>query len=178
MTGSGKTFTIANVIENVQKPTLVIAPNKTSGGATGAGIPDFFPKNAVEYFVSYYDYYQPEAYIASTDTYIEKEAQINDEIDRLRHAATAALLSRQDVIIVRFRVLHLRLGFAGILSRDYHWRLKVGEKIDRREIIKELIDMHYHPLGCVGRGRFRVTGRHIEIMSPAREIVTRIEIRR
>src|SRR5512135_1434528 len=94
VTGSGKTFTIANVIENVQKPTLVIAPNKTLAAQLAQEFRTFFPKNAVEYFVSYYDYYQPEAYIASTDTYIEKEAQINDEIDRLRHASTAALMSR------------------------------------------------------------------------------------
>src|SRR5512140_2529496 len=99
VTGSGKTFTMANVIENVQKPTLVIAPNKTLAAQLAQEFRTFFPKNAVEYFVSYYDYYQPEAYIASTDTYIEKESQINEEIDRLRHASTAALLSRRDVII-------------------------------------------------------------------------------
>jgi phosphoribosylpyrophosphate synthetase len=100
VTGSGKTFTIANVIEKTQKPTLVIAPNKTLAAQLAQEFRIFFPKNAVEYFVSYYDYYQPEAYIASSDTYIEKEAQINDEIDRLRHSATSALLSRKDVIIV------------------------------------------------------------------------------
>ncbi|MDR3559191.1 MAG: DEAD/DEAH box helicase family protein, partial [Candidatus Pacebacteria bacterium] len=99
VTGSGKTFTIANVIENIQKPTLVIAPNKTLAAQLAQEFRTFFPKSAVEYFVSYYDYYQPEAYIASSDTYIEKESQINDEIDRLRHAATAALMSRRDVII-------------------------------------------------------------------------------
>src|SRR5665648_133306 len=100
VTGSGKTFTMANVIENVQKPTLVIAPNKTLAAQLAQEFRTFFPKNAVEYFVSYYDYYQPEAYISSSDTYIEKESQINDEIDRLRHAATSGLLSRRDVIIV------------------------------------------------------------------------------
>ena len=99
VTGSGKTFTIANVIENIQKPTLVIAPNKTLAAQLAQEFRTFFPKSAVEYFVSYYDYYQPEAYIASSDTYIEKESQINDEIDRLRHAATAALMSRRDVIM-------------------------------------------------------------------------------
>lgn len=100
VTGSGKTFTIANVIEKIQKPMLVIAPNKTLAAQLAQEFRTFFPKNAVEYFVSYYDYYQPEAYIASSDTYIEKEADINEEIDRLRHASTAALLSRKDVIIV------------------------------------------------------------------------------
>jgi len=100
VTGSGKTFTIANVIEAVQKPTLVIAPNKTLAAQLTQEFRMFFPKNAVEYFVSYYDYYQPEAFIASSGTYIEKEVQINEEIDRLRHAATSALLSRRDVIIV------------------------------------------------------------------------------
>jgi excinuclease ABC subunit B len=100
VTGSGKTFTMANVIENVQKPTLVIAPNKTLAAQLAQEFRTFFPKNAVEYFVSYYDYYQPEAYIASSDTYIEKESQINDEIDRLRHAATVAVLSRSDAIVV------------------------------------------------------------------------------
>ena len=100
VTGSGKTFTIANVIAQIQKPTLVIAHNKTLAAQLTQEFRTFFPKNAVEYFVSYYDYYQPEAYLAASDTYIEKEAQINEEIDRLRHASTSALLSREDVIIV------------------------------------------------------------------------------
>src|SRR3989338_5244855 len=100
VTGSGKTYTMANVIENVQRPTLVIAHNKTLAAQLCNEFREFFPENAVEYFVSYYDYYQPEAYLPRTDTYIEKESQINDEIDRLRHAATQALLSRRDVIIV------------------------------------------------------------------------------
>ncbi|KUK41210.1 MAG: UvrABC system protein B, partial [Clostridia bacterium 62_21] len=100
VTGSGKTFTMAHVIANAQRPTLVIAPNKTLAAQLCAEFKEFFPENAVEYFVSYYDYYQPEAYIPETDTYIEKDAMINDEIDKLRHAATAALLERRDVIIV------------------------------------------------------------------------------
>ena len=115
VTGSGKTFTMANVIENVQKPTLVIAPNKTLAAQLAQEFRTFFPKNAVEYFVSYYDYYQPEAYISSSDTYIEKEAQINDEIDRLRHAATVAVMSRQRCDYCRVSFLHLWFGFAGIL---------------------------------------------------------------
>src|SRR5688572_21136954 len=100
VTGSGKTFTMAHVINNVQRPTLVIAHNKTLAAQLASEFRQFFPKNAVEYFVSYYDYYQPEAYMPSSDTYIEKEAQINDEIDRLRHSATQALLTRRDVIVV------------------------------------------------------------------------------
>ncbi len=100
VTGSGKTFTMANVIEKVQKPTLVLAHNKTLAGQLYSEFKEFFPENAVEYFVSYYDYYQPESYVASTDTYIEKDASINDEIDKLRHSATAALFERKDVIIV------------------------------------------------------------------------------
>ena len=172
VTGSGKTFTMANVIENVQKPTLVIAPNKTLAAQLAQEFRTFFPKNAVEYFVSYYDYYQPEAYIASTDTYIEKEAQINDEIDRLRHAATAAVLSRKDVIIVASVSCIYGLG-----SPEYYQeissRFKVGEKIDRQEIISELTSICIiSARKCLLRGRFRVTGENIEILSPSREIVT------
>ena len=100
VTGSGKTFTMANIIEKVQKPTLILAHNKTLAGQLYSEFKEFFPENAVEYFVSYYDYYQPEAYIANTDTYIEKDSAINDEIDKLRHSATAALFERDDVIII------------------------------------------------------------------------------
>ena len=110
VTGSGKTFTMANVIERVQRPTLVLAHNKTLAAQLCSEFKELFPDNAVEYFVSYYDYYQPEAYIATTDTYIEKDSSINDEIDRLRHSATAALAERRDVIIVVVCVLHLLHG--------------------------------------------------------------------
>ena len=113
VTGSGKTFTMANVVERVQRPTLVIAHNKTLAAQLATEFKEFFPENAVEYFVSYYDYYQPEAYIPRSDTYIEKDADINEEIDKLRHAATRALLTREDVLIVALGLLHLRPGLAG-----------------------------------------------------------------
>lgn len=176
VTGSGKTFTIANVIQNVQKPTLVVAPNKTLAAQLTQEFRTFFPKNAVEYFVSYYDYYQPEAYIASSDTYIEKEAQINDEIDRLRHASTAALLSRNDVIIVASVSCIYGLG-SPEFYREISLEVNLGDKVERRDLINKLINMHYGRSDLLSRGKFRVTGSTIEIMSPAREIVTRIEIK-
>jgi len=175
VTGSGKTFTIANVIEKVQKPTLVIAPNKTLAAQLAQELRTFFPKNAVEYFVSYYDYYQPEAYIASSDTYIEKEVQINEEIDRLRHAATSALLSRRDTIIVASVSCIYGLG-----SPEYYkegtLEIEVGKKANRNEIMQGMIDMQYHRSDLLARGKFRVTGNTIEVITPGREIVTRIEI--
>ncbi len=173
VTGSGKTFTIANVIEKVQKPTLVIAPNKTLAAQLAQEFRTFFPKNAVEYFVSYYDYYQPEAYIASTDTYIEKESQINDEIDRLRHAATAALMSQRDVIICASVSCIYGLG-SPEYYRDITLELGLG-KIDREIIVKRLIDMQYDRTDILSRGKFRLTGPVLEIMQPGREIVVRIE---
>lgn len=175
VTGSGKTFTIANVIEKVQKPTLVIAPNKTLAAQLAQEFRTFFPKNAVEYFVSYYDYYQPEAYIASSDTYIEKESQINEEIDRLRHASTAALLSREDVIIVASVSCIYGLG-SPEYYRNIALEISVGQKISRDEISKELIEMQYLRTDILGRAKFRMTGETVEVMSPAREIVTRIEL--
>ncbi len=175
VTGSGKTFTVANVIQNVQKPTLVIAPNKTLAAQLAQEFRTFFPKNAVEYFVSYYDYYQPEAYIATTDTYIEKEAEINDEIDRLRHAATAALLSRPDVIIVASVSCIYGLGSPDFY-REITMQLEVGQIVNREEIIRELVDMQYKRSDVLSRGKFRVTGETIEIMSPAREIINRLLI--
>jgi excinuclease ABC subunit B len=173
VTGSGKTFTMANVIEEVQKPTLVIAPNKTLAAQLAQEFRTFFPKNAVEYFVSYYDYYQPEAYIASTDTYIEKEADINDEIDRLRHSATAAILSRRDTIIVASVSCIYGLGSPEYYE-DITLKLKVGDKIDRNEIIRELTEMHFIRSDVLLRGRFRVTGENFEIVSPSREVVIRV----
>jgi len=174
VTGSGKTFTIANVIEKTQKPTLVIAPNKTLAAQLAQEFRIFFPKNAVEYFVSYYDYYQPEAYVASSDTYIEKEAQINEEIDRLRHATTAALFSRRDVIIVASVSCIYGLG-----SPEYYrkttFELNLGEKVEREIVIKKLIEMQYLRTDILGRGKFRVTGDTIEVMTPGREVVMRIE---
>ncbi|MFA5961180.1 MAG: excinuclease ABC subunit UvrB [Parcubacteria group bacterium] len=175
VTGSGKTFTIANVIEKVQKPTLVIAPNKTLAAQLAQEFRTFFPKNAVEYFVSYYDYYQPEAYIASTDTYIEKESQINEEIDRLRHAATAALMSRDDVIICASVSCIYGLG-----SPDYYrnsmLEMKVGAKMEREKIARILVDMQYARSDILARGKFRLTGSTLEVITPGREIVTRIDL--
>lgn len=193
VTGSGKTFTIANVIEHVQKPTLVIAPNKTLAAQLAQEFRTFFPRSAVEYFVSYYDYYQPEAYIASTDTYIEKETQINDEIDRLRHASTAALLSRRDVIICAsvsciyglgspeyYRDITLELAVAGIsssVSSMGHPLPNTGEgEWGRDYIVRKLIDMQYNRSDVLARGKFRLTGNTLEIVPPGREVVTRIEM--
>jgi excinuclease ABC subunit B len=175
VTGSGKTFTIANVIENVQKPTLLIAPNKTLAAQITQELRTFFPKNAVEYFVSYYDYYQPEAYVASTDTYIEKEAQINDEIDRLRHSATASLLSRKDVIVVASVSCIYGLG-SPEFYRSISLELEKGKSYSRQEIIARLIEMQYQRSDLLSRGKFRATGETIEIMHPGREVVTRIEM--
>jgi excinuclease ABC subunit B len=174
VTGSGKTFTIANVIEKTQKPTLVIAPNKTLAAQLAQEFRIFFPKNAVEYFVSYYDYYQPEAYVASSDTYIEKEAQINEEIDRLRHATTAALFSRRDVIIVASVSCIYGLGSPEYYSKTT-FELNLNEKFEREKVIKKLIEMQYLRTDILGRGKFRVTGDTIEVMTPGREVVMRIE---
>jgi excinuclease ABC subunit B len=176
VTGSGKTFTMANVIENVQKPTLVIAPNKTLAAQLAQEFRTFFPKNAVEYFVSYYDYYQPEAYIASSDTYIEKESQINDEIDRLRHAATVAVLSRSDAIVVASVSCIYGLGSPEFYE-DISLSLKVGEAADREKLIRDLTEMHFLRSEYLSRGKFRAHGETIEIMSPSREIVTRVELK-
>lgn len=175
VTGSGKTFTIANVIEEVQKPTLVIAPNKTLAAQLTQEFRAFFPNNAVEYFVSYYDYYQPEAYISSTDTYIEKETQINDEIDKLRHSATASILSRKDVIIVASVSCIYGLG-SPARYEEIMLTLKIGEVKTREELISELIGMYYLRSDILERGKFRAIGDTIEIVSPGREIIVRIEL--
>jgi excinuclease ABC subunit B len=175
VTGSGKTFTVAEVIQKVQRPTLVIAPNKTLAAQLAQEFRTFFPKNAVEYFVSYYDYYQPEAYIASSDTYIEKEAEINDEIDRLRHAATSALMSREDVIIVASVSCIYGLGSPEFYA-DFSHKISRGENINRQSLMEELINLRYDRTDVLARGKFRLHGEVFEIVSPAREIVTRIEI--
>jgi len=175
VTGSGKTFTIANLIENIQKPTLVIAPNKTLAAQLAQEFRAFFPNNAVEYFVSYYDYYQPEAYISSTDTYIEKETQINDEIDKLRHSATASVLSRKDVIIVASVSCIYGLG-SPARYEEITLTLKEGDKKTRGEIVKELIGMYYMRSDILERGKFRAIGETIEIVSPGREVITRFEL--
>ncbi len=163
VTGSGKTFTMANIIANVNKPTLVLAHNKTLAAQLCSEFREFFPKNAVEFFVSYYDYYQPEAYIPSTDAYIEKDSAINDEIDRLRHSATAALAERRDVIIVASVSCIYSLGS----PEDYRSNtlsLREGMEISRDEIIKRLVEMQYerNELNFI-RNKFRVRGDTVEI---------------
>lgn len=164
VTGSGKTFTMANVIQNVQKPTLVIAHNKTLAAQLCNEFRHFFPENAVEYFVSYYDYYQPEAYIPRSDTYIEKEAQINEEIDRLRHAATQALLSRNDVIIVASVSCIYGLGSPKEYQKTV-MHLNVGDEVDRAGLIRRMVDMYFDRTNAdVNRGQFRAKGDVIEIM--------------
>ena len=168
VTGSGKTFTMASVIEKVQKPTLVIAHNKTLAAQLCSELRAFFPDSRVEYFVSYYDYYQPEAYIASSDTYIEKDASINDEIDRLRHSATAALRERRDVIIVASVSCIYSMGdpseYEGMMIS-----LRPGMEMPRNKLIRELVDIQYERNDTeFVRGTFRVRGDVIEII-PAGE---------
>ena len=175
VTGSGKTFTIANVIERVQKPTLVIAHNKTLAAQLANEFRQFFPENAVEYFVSYYDYYQPEAYLPTTDVYIEKDLEINDEIDRLRHSATAALLRRKDVIIVASVSCIYGLGSPEFYKEKVA-ELFVGKKIRRGEFIKELVRLQYSRSDVLSRSKFRVKGEIFEIMRPDKEVVNRVEI--
>ncbi len=163
VTGSGKTFTMANIIQNVQRPTLVLAHNKTLAAQLCSELREFFPENAVEYFVSYYDYYQPEAYIASTDTYIEKDAAINDEIDRLRHSATSALFERRDVIIVCSVSCIYSLGDP-IDYKNLVISLRQGMTKDRDELTRKLIDIQYERNDIAfERNRFRVRGDTVEI---------------
>jgi excinuclease ABC subunit B len=155
VTGSGKTFTMAGVIEAVQRPTLVIAHNKTLAAQLCSEFREFFPDNAVEYFVSYYDYYQPEAYIATTDTYIEKDASINDEIDKLRHAATSALLEQRDVIVVASVSCIYGLG-SPEEYREQVLSLWPGDERDRDEVLKKLVQMQYSRNDLeLSRGKFR-----------------------
>jgi excinuclease ABC subunit B len=164
VTGSGKTFTMANVIQNIGKPTLVIAHNKTLAAQLCNEFRQFFPDSAVEYFVSYYDYYQPEAYLPRSDTYIEKESQINEEIDRLRHAATQSLLSRKDVIIVASVSCIYGLGSPKEYEKTIYFG-KVGDKLDRASFIRRLIEMYYERTNAdIDRGHFRAKGDVIEIM--------------
>lgn len=167
VTGSGKTYTIANVIEKVQKPTLVIAHNKTLAAQLCNEFSEFFPDNAVEYFVSYYDYYQPEAYIPSTDTYIEKDSSINDEIDKLRHSATAALFERKDVIIVASVSCIYGLGDPEDYT-DLMISLRPGMVKDRDEVIRKLVDIQYtRSQFDFKRGTFRVMGDVLDIFPPS-----------
>jgi excinuclease ABC subunit B len=175
VTGSGKTFTIANVIKEVQRPTLVIAHNKTLAAQLCQEFREYFPKNAVEYFVSYYDYYQPEAYMPTTDTYIEKEAQINDEIDRLRHASTQALLTRRDVIIVASVSCIYGIGSPEAYQKVMI-TLRKGDKLSREELITRLIELQFQRNDVnLARGSFRAKGDVVEIMPAGQEIIYRIE---
>ena len=175
VTGSGKTFTMANVIEAIQKPTLVIAHNKTLAAQLAQEYREFFPHNAVHYFVSYYDYYQPEAYLPVTDTYIEKEAQINEEIDRLRHASTQALLSRRDVIIVASVSCIYGLGSPEEYEK-VNKRFDRGMKISRSDLIRALIGIYFTRTNAdLKSGHFRALGQSVEIMPTGEEIIQRIE---
>ncbi len=176
ITGSGKSATIAWTIEKVQRPTLILAPNKSLAAQLAQEMKEFFPKNRVEYFVSYYDYYQPEAYIASSDTFIEKDSSVNDEIDRLRHSATAALLTRRDTIVVASVSCIYGMGnpeeYRGNLLE-----LHVGVDYDQRSILRRLVDLQYDRNDMtLGRGNFRVRGDTIEIQPAYDETVTRIEM--
>ncbi|MBV9247698.1 MAG: excinuclease ABC subunit UvrB, partial [Acetobacteraceae bacterium] len=163
VTGSGKTFTMAKVIEAVQKPALILAPNKTLAAQLYGEMKAFFPENAVEYFVSYYDYYQPEAYVPRTDTYIEKDAQINEQIDRMRHAATQALLERNDVVIVASVSCIYGIGSVETYSRMVV-KLETGGRIDRDQLAKALVELQYRRNDAAfQRGTFRLRGETVDV---------------
>ena len=176
VTGSGKTFTMANVVAKINKPTLVISHNKTLAAQLYSEFKEFFPENAVEYFVSYYDYYQPEAYIPQTDTYIEKDASINDELDRLRLSATSSLISRRDVLIVASVSCIYNLGSPA----DYESMLvflEVGQKISREEILNNLVKIQYERNDLeLKRGKFRVRGDSIEIFPAYKQEIIKVEM--
>lgn len=175
VTGSGKTFTMANLIQNTGKPTLVLAHNKTLAAQLFSEFKQFFPENEVHYFVSYFDYYQPEAYIASSDTYIEKDSKINEEIDRLRHAATSALLTRRDVIIVASVSCIYGIGSPSDYS-EMSIKLSVGQRYRHDKFIRHLNDIQYHRNDMdFARGTFRVRGDTIDIYPSGRETAYRIE---
>ena len=168
VTGSGKTFTMAKIIEDVQRPTLVIAHNKTLAAQLSTEFQEFFPNNSVQYFVSYYDYNQPEAYIPQSDTYIEKESDVNEEIDRLRHAATRALLTRRDTLIVASVSCIYGLG-SPEEYRSVVLSLRKGEEAGLRKVVRKLVDMYYERNDVdMTRGRFRLRGDTLEIMPAMR----------
>jgi len=175
VTGSGKTFTMANVVEEIQKPTLVISPNKTLAAQLYSEFKEFFPDNAVEYFVSYYDYYQPEAYMPTTDTYISKDADINREIEKMRHSATRSLLDRNDVIVVSSVSCIYGLGS----PEEYlgmSLKFEVGSKLNRRQILNSLVEIGYERNDlALEEGRFRVRGSTVDIYSPYENNLVRIK---
>ncbi len=176
VTGSGKTYTVANVIQEVQKPTLVIAHNKTLAAQLAQEYKEFFPNNAVHYFVSYYDYYQPEAYMPVSDTYIEKEAMINEEIERLRHASTQALLTRKDVIIVASVSCIYGLG-SPVEYERVNMKVEKGQKISRADFIRRLVDIHFERTGVdLSPGLFRAMGNTVEVMPVSEKVIYRIDI--
>ena len=176
VTGSGKTFTIANVIEKTQRPTLVIAHNKTLAAQLASELRELFPRNAVEYFVSYYDYYQPEAYMPTSDTYIGKEAMVNEEIDKLRHAATSSLLTRKDVIVVASVSCIYGLGAPDEYAKNIiHFR--TGMSIDRGELMRKLVALQFTRTNAdLGRGTFRLRGDNWEIMPMDKEMIYNFSI--
>ena len=176
VTGSGKTFTIANVIEKVQRPTLVIAHNKTLAAQLAAEYRDFFPDAAVHYFVSYYDYYQPEAYMPVTDTYIEKEAMINEDIERLRHAATQALLTRKDVIVVASVSCIYGLG-SPIEYQKVNLKITKGEPMTRATLTRKLVSIYFErTAGELSPGTFRALGATVEIMPASERVIYRVDL--
>jgi excinuclease ABC subunit B len=175
VTGSGKTYTMACIVEKIQKPTLVIAHNKTLAAQLATEFKEFFPENAIEYFVSYYDYYQPEAYVPRTDTYIEKDADINEELDKLRHSATRSLLTRKDVLIVASVSCIFGLG-APEEYQGFVASVKKGESQSQRDLIRKLVDMQYERNDYdLARGRFRVRGDTLEILPAYEHLGIRIE---
>ena len=168
-TGTGKTYTISNVIQQVNKPTLIMAHNKTLAGQLYGEFKEFFPENAVEYFVSYYDYYQPEAYVPSSDTYIEKDSSVNDEIDKLRHSATSSLLERNDVIVVASVSCIFGLGSPMEYQKQVV-SLRTGMEVSREQVLRWLIDIQFERNDIdFQRGRFRVRGDVIEIFPASRD---------
>src|SRR6266511_3618455 len=175
-TGTGKTATIAWLAEKIQRPMLILQPNKTLAAQFANELRHFFPANAVEYFVSYYDYYQPEAYVPQTDTYIEKDSSINEEVERLRHSATMSLLTRRDGVVVSTVSCLYGLGSADeYLDRMVH--VKVGEEIDRDKLLRRLVDIQYARNDLAfNRGTFRVRGDTLEIIPAYEELAVRIEL--
>ena len=175
VTGSGKTFTMANIVQEVQRPTLVMAHNKTLAAQLASEFKEFFPHNAVEYFVSYYDYYQPEAYVPQSDTYIEKDSSVNEELDKLRLSATTSLLTRRDVLIVASVSCIYGLGD----PEDYfHFvaRLRVGDIRNRSQLVRQLVDMQYERNDMdLARGKFRVRGDTLELVPAYEEAAVRIQ---